>query len=186
VDSKLQIISGKNKGKKLVIPKSARPTQQRTRAAVFNILNSLDDKKMENFSVWDAFAGSGAMGIEFISRFSSRHAIFTDNDSQAIDVIKENSKSITDCSVVIKKVNALDFQIPDIKNPFIVFIDPPYPESDLGCQLVKKIGLSSQPGTIVVWEMETNFNLDEKTLNGFSVLKDRNYGRARFLIIEKD
>lgn len=185
MDSKLQIISGKYRGKKLVIPKSARPTQQRTRAAIFNILSSLNIK-LENFTVWDAFAGSGAMGMEFISRFSSKHAVFTDNNQQAIDAIKENSKTITDCSVIIKKLNALDFNIPDIKNPLIIFIDPPYYDADTGCNLIEKIGLLSQPKTLVVWEMETNFNLNNEILKGFSVLKDRIYGRARFIILRKN
>jgi 16S rRNA (guanine(966)-N(2))-methyltransferase RsmD len=186
VISKLQIISGKYRGKKLAIPASARPTQQRTRAAIFNILNSLDNKKMETFSVWDAFAGSGAMGVEFISRFMPQLAVFTDTDQNAISSIRENTKSIADCSVIIKKMNAIDFDLAEIKNPVIVFIDPPYSESNSGCQLVKKIGLSANVGTLVVWEMENDFNLDEKILNGFSILKDRTYGRARFVIIERN
>ncbi|MBP5707580.1 MAG: RsmD family RNA methyltransferase, partial [Alphaproteobacteria bacterium] len=64
MESKLQIISGKYRGRKLSLPASARPTQNRARIALFNMLESNIIDPTDKFTVWDAFAGSGAFGIE--------------------------------------------------------------------------------------------------------------------------
>ena len=78
MNSKLQIISGKFRGRKLYLPPNARPTQQRARAALFNMLASGVVGTDGCINVWDAFAGSGAFGIEFISRYPNAKVVFTD------------------------------------------------------------------------------------------------------------
>ena len=75
MDSKLQIISGEFRGRKLRLPRDARPTQNRARVALFNMLQSLN--VVPNV-VWDTFAGSGAFGIECLSRWGGCRVLFTD------------------------------------------------------------------------------------------------------------
>ena len=78
MDSKLQIISGKFRGKKLNLPPNARPTQNMARGALFNMLNGILDVS-KTFNVWDVFSGSGAFGLECLSRYDNADIIFTDN-----------------------------------------------------------------------------------------------------------
>ena len=83
MDSKLQIISGRFHGRKLYLPPNARPTQNRARAALFNMLAAGLVNVGDNLCVWDAFAGSGAFGIEFLSRYPNSRVIFTDIDPES-------------------------------------------------------------------------------------------------------
>ena len=77
MDTKLQVISGNLRGRKLSLPVSARPTQNRARLAIFNMLDGLLDFS-HALVAWDAFAGSGALGIEFLSKYNNSKVLFTD------------------------------------------------------------------------------------------------------------
>ena len=191
-DTKLQIISGKFKGKKLHLPEGARPTQQKARGAVFNMLSEIiglgpavrvrePSPRDDNWTVWDAFAGSGALGIEFISRFGAKRAIFTDTDPEAIACIKENTKNITDCEIVVRKPLA---RFDSVEGNLIIFIDPPYSAAKLGEKLIAELEANAPAGTIVVWEIENN---EELIMNNeqWATLKDKTHGRARFLVLQK-
>ena len=83
--SNLQIISGKYRGKKLCLPPDARPTQNMARGALFNMLYEIIDID-KPIAVWDVFAGSGAFGIECLSRFNNTAVVFTDNANSSIDI----------------------------------------------------------------------------------------------------
>src|SRR5574344_993888 len=85
MDSNLQIISGKWRGKKLHLPLNARPTQNKARIALFNMLGNISPH-----IVWDAFAGSGEFGLEWLSRAQNSKAIFTDTNAESIKTIKRN------------------------------------------------------------------------------------------------
>lgn len=134
-------------------------------------------------SVWDAFAGSGAMAIEFISRFGAKTAIFTDIDDGAIKDIKENTKSILDCEIIIKQEFANPSAITHISSPIIVFIDPPYSKFDLGKELVQKLSKTLTAGSIIVWEIENG--QETSYPEEFNMISDKTYGRAKFLILQK-
>lgn len=119
----LRIIGGTYKSRKINTPKGTqtRPTSDMVRGAVFNILQNC-----ENARFLDLFAGSGAWGLEAISR-GAKEAVFVDSDRNAIQCITKNIAALdieTQCQV--KKADALKFiqQNPD---PFdIIYIDPPY------------------------------------------------------------
>ena len=183
METKLQIISGKYRGKKLRIPESARPTQNRARLAIFNILQSYLTADGQ-YIIWDSFAGSGAMGLEFISRFGASRAIFTDIDPLSIKAIKVNTENIKDCEIEVMQKNALDLRISPENLQLFVFIDPPYSTPELGQELVDKLGKTTPDGTIIVWETE---NLGKTTQIGskFTIIREAIYGRAKFLILYK-
>lgn len=179
--SNLQIISGKYRGRKLALPLDARPTQNRARIALFNMLTGIMDFS-QPFIVWDAFAGSGAFGIEFLSRFENATAIFTDNSKNAIEIINKNLNGLPNGRVSnVDTISVIDRYAPIAD---IVFIDPPYTDAKLGVLLVKKLSKMAKPGAIIVWEMENGF-APEINSEFFNVLKDKTYGRARFLILQK-
>jgi 16S rRNA (guanine(966)-N(2))-methyltransferase RsmD len=191
MESKLQIISGKYRGKKLKIPAGARPTQQKARGAVFNMLDGVtrrENPPAKNL-VWDAFAGSGATGIEFISRFGAEAAVFSDTDPGAALCIRENAKNISDCEVVIERkdaVRGVRGVIDKCKNRrLVVFVDPPYSAPELGGKLVAELAASAPAGTIIVWEME-NSAMPAAVPAQLEVIKSKTYGRAGFLILGKN
>ena len=180
--SNLQIISGKYRGKKLLLPVDARPTQNMARGALFNMLNGIIDMS-QPMNIWDAFAGSGAFGLECLSRFNGANVIFTDNSNKSIDTIKKNLASIkedaqveiTDALFVLSKYGAL---------ADLIFIDPPYPDFNLGVLFVKKLTKIAKTGTVLIWEFE-NIHDTPKIDESWEILKDKTYGRARFLVLRK-
>ena len=90
MDSKLQIISGIYRGRKLDLPRGARPTQNRARIALFNMLESGIIQPNEKIKVWDTFAGSGAFGIECLSRYPNAVGTFTDIANDSIKTVRNN------------------------------------------------------------------------------------------------
>ena len=182
MDSKLQIISGKYRGKKLHLPTDARPTQNMARGALFNMLNSIIDNE-QSVNVWDAFAGSGAFGLEYLSRFNNANVIFTDNSNKSIDAIKKNLASVSE-SARVDFINALFVVEKYGATADLVFIDPPYSDFNMGVLFVKKLTHVAKPGTILVWEFEKIQEMPEIDRN-WEIVRDKTYGRARFLILCK-
>ncbi len=180
--SNLQIISGKYRGKKLNLPNDARPTQNMARGALFNVLNGIIDTT-KPISVWDAFAGSGAFGLECLSRFNNPMVVFTDNAKSSIDTIKKNLISINE-KATIETCDALSALSRFGGISDLIFIDPPYSDFNLGILFVKKLGKIAKTGAIVIWEFESN-QPTPKTDENWEILKDKTYGRARFLFLLK-
>ena len=85
----MRVIAGDAKGRKLVSPRSCavRPTSDRVREAIFDVLSHLG--VIEDATVVDLYAGTGALGIEALSR-GAKSATFVDNDRAALQVIEEN------------------------------------------------------------------------------------------------
>ena len=182
MDSKLQIISGKYRGKKLFLPAGARPTQNMARGALFNMLNSII-KPGQCITVWDAFAGSGAFGLEYLSRFNNANVIFTDNSNKSIDAIKKNLASVSE-NPKVDFVNALFVVEKYGAIADLVFIDPPYSDFNMSVLFVKKLTNVVKPGTILIWEFEKIQDMP-KIDEYWELLRDKTYGRARFLIMKK-
>ncbi|MDL2295409.1 RsmD family RNA methyltransferase [Lachnospiraceae bacterium OttesenSCG-928-E19] len=179
MNTNLQIISGKYRGRKLFLPDAARPTQNRARIALFNMLDSIGVRPKV---VWDAFAGSGAFGTEFLSRYDDIRVIFTDLSAQSFKVINKNVSGMPGATVeMTDALNAVKRHGPVAD---LVFIDPPYADHDLGQSLVRKLAQSARPGTIVVWEIDGGAEIRISDTD-WTILRDKTYGRARFLILEK-
>ena len=181
--SNLQIISGKYRGKKLSLPENARPTQNMARGALFNMINEVLDIR-QSVTVWDAFAGSGAFGIECISRFNNPNVVFTDNAKSSIDTVKKNLNSINE-NARIEMIDTIS-AIPRFGvTSDLIFIDPPYSDFGIGLLFVKKLGKIAKSGTILIWEFE-KVQETPKIDDSWTVLKDKTYGRARFLFLRKN
>ena len=183
MDSKLQIISGKHRGRKLRLPPDARPTQNRARIALFNMLESGIVDFNQNLSVWDAFAGSGAFGLECLSRYSNIKVVFTDIAPTSLKTVRDNLNTLGETAIV-KQADAIASISEFGVNSNLVFIDPPYANSNLGDIFVHKLGKLATSGTILIWEQEVGQEreIDETK---WQILRDKRYGRARFLILQK-
>jgi len=124
----MRIIAGTNRGRQLLGPQDAavRPTSDSLRETLFNILGP----SVRGSTLLDVFAGTGAVGLEAISRGASR-VTFVERDRRAIRVLKENIRRCgaeNACAIV----NG-DFLSGDLADRFdVVFLDPPYemPEID--------------------------------------------------------
>lgn len=180
--SNLQIISGKYRGKKLNLPIDARPTQNLARGALFNMLNGIVQSG-QRVTVWDVFSGSGAFGIECLSRFDKPNVTFTDNSKNSVDTVKKNIASINE-NAKIEMTDALSVLSKYGPMSNLIFIDPPYPDFNLGVLFVKKLTKIAKIGTVLIWEFE-KINDMPKIDESWELLKDKTYGRARFLILRK-
>ena len=184
MDSRLQVISGKYRGRKLALPRGARPTQNRARIALFNMLESGIIEPTAKMTVWDVFAGSGAFGIECISRYGA-NAIFTDVSPESIATVRKNVAAISAGNQSkIVQTDAIGAISQFVKNADVVFVDAPYDAAELGRAFVNKLGRATKAGTFLVWEQESD-NAVEPNTEVWDILRDKTYGRARFLILSR-
>lgn len=129
----MRIVAGLAKGRRLAAPATGtRPTSDRAREAMFNTLDSR--MLLEGARVLDLYAGTGAVGLEALSRGAST-AVFVENSRQALDVLRKNISTVGLPGAVVDE-RAVAFVLgggPD--QPFdLVFADPPYAESAHGIE----------------------------------------------------
>ena len=143
----MRVVAGELRGRKLVAPAAAvtRPTTDKVREAVFNALVSLG--AILDTRVADLYAGSGALGIEALSRGAS-HCTFVDRDRAAVRAIEENvtALGLRDRSVV-RTADAL--AVAGSLDATLVFADPPYGFDDWPRLLA---ALATGPAMLVVAE----------------------------------
>jgi 16S rRNA (guanine(966)-N(2))-methyltransferase RsmD len=123
----MRVIAGMARGRKLMTPKDGRirPTLDRVREALFNILAS----KLAECRFLDLFAGTGANGVEALSR-GAKEVLFVDNDRRSIDLSRQN---VDHCGLngANYRVLTLPEQLGRIQGPFdLIFADPPYDFED--------------------------------------------------------
>ncbi|MEP6893209.1 MAG: 16S rRNA (guanine(966)-N(2))-methyltransferase RsmD [Gaiellaceae bacterium] len=121
----MRIIAGSRKGHGIATPRGVgtRPTSDRAREAVFNLINPVDDA-----TVLDLFAGSGGMGLEALSR-GARRCTFVESDRDAVRVIQANLSKVGLSGAVVDKRDALVFLREARARGTtydLVFCDPPY------------------------------------------------------------
>ena len=153
----MRIIGGKFSGRTLAAPsgRTTRPTSDRTREAIFNILgHGVTDFALEGARVLDLFAGTGAMGLEALSR-GARHCMFVDESAEARGLVRANADAlglIGLCKIWRRDIARLGDCAPVM--PFdLVFIDPPY-NKGLGSTALASLvaGRWLQAGAVVVLE----------------------------------
>lgn len=177
----MRIISGTSGGIPLRVPKTVlRPTTDRTRSAVFSMLAS----RVVAARVADLFAGSGAYGLECLSRGAQR-AVFVDDDRLAIMTITANlekSKLVTGAELICAKVDSW-WTRPQVAFD-LIFADPPYKklpdDRDWNPELFKSPFLSAllAPDGILVLESWAHAHESPPPAN-WNCLEDRRYGAAR-------
>ena len=184
----VRIISGQNRGTKLTTleGENTRPTLDRVKEPLFNIINF----KLEDAIVLDLFSGSGALGLESLSRGAAK-AIFCDNSFKAIDVINKNIEKTrnADKAIVIKK--SYEKALEEIKSKNIlldiIFIDPPY-ESNFyykSLELIKELELLNENG-IIILETDDKERILKNIDNEYFEINDvRKYGRVTLIFLNR-
>jgi 16S rRNA (guanine966-N2)-methyltransferase len=175
----LRIISGDLKGRKLqsVRGMATRPTSDRVREALFNILGA----KPHGAQVLDLFAGTGALGIEALSRGASS-AVFIDHSAHALSVVRKNLEhcNISASSHVIQWDIAGNLNcLKRLDHPFdLVFLDPPYHKQLVPIALTHLLTrqcLSER--SMVVAEHEPGCSM-EMAAAGWVLEQERRYGQT--------
>ena len=163
----MRIIAGTHRGKKLIeyYAPTTRPTTDRVKENVFNLLSNYVNFK--GLRVLDLFAGTGAYGIECLSR-GAGYVSFNDNDQTAINVIKKNIGQIWQNYSISKK----DYLSAINSKYDLIFLDPPY-DSDYGRRAIDVI----QSG-LIVFETDREFSHPQ-------IIEARRYGRAWVYLIQK-
>lgn len=153
----MRIVGGKFKGHGLVGPKGegTRPTSDRVREAIFNILaHGVSEFSVEGARVLDLFAGTGAMGLEALSR-GARFCQFVDDSAEARGVIRRNADAlgvIGQCKIWRRDATRLGRAAPQ-PGFDLIFADPPYSKG-LGAKALASLieGEWLNPGAVVVVE----------------------------------
>lgn len=182
--SGLRIVAGEWRGRKLAVPKggATRPTADRTRETLFNMLSSRLGS-FEDLSVADLFAGSGALGLEALSR-GAAHCLFVDEDKQSIDTIRANIDTFdarTRSTVQAGSVLALG---PAKQQTDLILLDPPYGTGAGQVALDRMVRLGwIGPATWIALETARDEDIAIKSL---AVEAERNVGKAKLTILRAD
>ena len=176
----MRIIAGSHKGHRLVAPKGVdtRPTGDRVREAAFNLIGPVDGA-----TVLDLFAGSGAMGLEALSRGAER-VVFVESDRDAVRAIEANLDKLGLRAAVTRSdaVRALAQEAAVGRRYDLVLVDPPYRMlADLMPRLQRHLAAVLAPDGLVVVESDAR---DEPLVEGLALRTSRRYGSARLTLFE--
>ncbi|MBR2240332.1 MAG: 16S rRNA (guanine(966)-N(2))-methyltransferase RsmD [Clostridia bacterium] len=182
----MRVISGTARGTKLnsIDEMSTRPTLDRVKESLFNIIQQRIDESV----VLDLFAGSGAIGIEFLSR-GCRTAYLCDKASNAVNMINQNLQRtrLSENAVVMNK----DYKkcLQDFSNNNItfdiIFIDPPY-KDDIAVSAVEMIlslKLLNEDGIIIIETDEKDREIQNLKKLDIQIYDCRKYGRANLIFL---
>jgi 16S rRNA (guanine966-N2)-methyltransferase len=175
----MRIIAGRWRGRKLAAPagETTRPTTDRVREALFSMMISRLGS-FEGLRVLDGFAGSGALGLEALSR-GAAHATFVESDAVATRVLRANVEAMGAEATILTIPMAA---IGGGAAVDLVMLDPPY---DKGLAVPALMRLTEQgwvgPATLISVETSRAEALD---VPGFAVISDRSHGKARLHLLQ--
>jgi 16S rRNA (guanine966-N2)-methyltransferase len=169
----MNIIGGIAKGHKIYAPDNIRPTRGKVREALFSIID------VQNKTFLDLFAGSGAVGIEALSRGAAR-VIFVERSRKAANYIRRNlEKTNLEGEIINKSVSAT---LENFEDKFdFIFMDPPY-KTILVMKTLKKIDAVLKNDSTIIVERPSN---EEFEFNEFKTIKSKVYGDTSLTFLRK-
>jgi 16S rRNA (guanine966-N2)-methyltransferase len=174
----VRIIAGERRGAKIAAPKgdSTRPTGDRVREAAYNLIGPVDDT-----AVLDLFAGSGAMGLEALSR-GARRCVFVESDRAACAVIRDNLEKLRLTGALVLQKDAFQAVREERaagRTYDLVLVDPPYGTwPDLQERLAAALPPVLAPDGLIV--VETSARIEPEL--PLTVVTSRRYGSARITL----
>lgn len=177
----MRIIAGNWRGRRLGAPRgdTTRPTADRTREALFSMLTSRLGS-FEGFSVMDLFAGSGALGLEALSR-GAAHALFVEQDRAALDALKANVAVLAAGSAADVRAGSV-MALGQARRAYdVLLLDPPY-GSGAGAVALDKL---YRQGWIApsAWIGLETAKAEPANVAGFIVESDRIIGKGRLTLL---
>ncbi|MDC3091048.1 16S rRNA (guanine(966)-N(2))-methyltransferase RsmD [Rickettsiales bacterium] len=183
----MRVISGQLKSQKLLQPKNSliRPTSDRSKEMIFSTLNSIlenENRKLEDLNVLDGFCGTGALGIEALSR-GAKTSTFVDNSKKSLELAKDNCKKF-------KLIRKSFFYNLDLTKNFkkqksfdLFFLDPPYKNEVIN----KSIKLLYEKEWIIsnsIGIIESRKNQEVEKFGFIHLLKKKKMGVSNFSFIK--
>jgi 16S rRNA (guanine966-N2)-methyltransferase len=186
----LRIVGGSHRGRRLVAPpgEAVRPTSDRAREALFNILShgnfAASGLPFADRPVLDAFAGTGALGLEALSRGASA-AVFIEREREALAALRRNIGALGEEDRA--QIVAGDATRPP-RAAFacaVAFLDPPY-RSGLAAPAVAALAAAGwlTPDALIVIEVAAREELPATA--GFTLMDERTYGAARLVFLRRE
>ena len=174
----MRVVAGELRGRRIDAPEGTktRPTTDKAREATFNALGSLG--VVVGARMVDAFAGSGALGIEALSR-GAAHCTFIERDRDALEVLRGNlaTLGLEDRSTVVR--GDVMSNIGLVRDATVVLADPPY-DFKKWTALLAQIGAN-----LVVAESDRDMTLENPAIVGFEVTRVKRYGRAYVSFLQR-
>ena len=177
----MRIIAGDWRGRKVEAPRveTTRPTADRTRETIFNMLASRIGS-FEDLSVADLFAGSGALGLEALSR-GAAHCLFVEQDSEAVKAIRKNVEAFdVRWRATVQQGSVMSLGPAKVPHDLIL-LDPPYDTSAGNVALDRLLRLG-WIGAATWIALETRHG-DELTVRSLDVVADRKVGKAHVWLL---
>ncbi len=181
-DDFVRVIAGLARGSKLICPPGldVRPTHDRVKEALFSMLTG----RITGAVVLDAFAGSGALGIEALSR-GATHATFVDTSAASLQAVKTNLEKthLQDQAELVQR-DCLSYLSQADKAFDLILLDPPYQAGFLrpALELIYQNGLLASDGRIYC-EAEDFSAISVTDL--FQIEREKKYGRAHVLLLKE-
>jgi len=183
----MRIVSGRLRGRNIATPsgRNTRPTSDQTRESLFNILSHAEwAPELEGSIVADIFAGSGALGLEAISR-GSEFCLFVETEPKARASIRTNIEKmgLFGCTRLHRQdATRLRIAPGNLRGPFThIFMDPPY-YKNLWRPVLDKLaglGLIAEDGIIIL-----EVGIDEEVdMSNYEILDEREWGAAKVLFM---
>lgn len=174
----MRIIGGKHRGRvlKTFEGEAVRPTSDRAREALFNVLqNEIFDSVF-----YDGFAGSGAVGLEALSR-GAKKVVLTDVSSESVKLIKSNAALLKETPTILN-VDCVSFLSSTDEKFDIIFLDPPYKKDDgeLALKIIAERDILSKDGVAVLEK-----DREGVEISGLDKQKIKKYGKAFFTFYKK-
>ena len=182
----MRIIAGRMRGTKLFTLDglNTRPTLDRVKEPLFSIINF----KLQDAVVLDLFSGSGALGLESISRGAEK-AYLCDNSKDAIKIIKQNiekTRTLAESEVLLNNYeNSLEYFSTNKIKFDIVFLDPPYKTdfAEKATKIIIKNNLLKEDGIIIIETDDADKVVDNLKNIDVHIYDRRKYGRVTLLFL---
>lgn len=183
----ITITGGEFRGKKIEVPSGdkVRPTLNKTRQAIFNVLQNY--VSFNEVRVLDLYAGSGALGIEAISR-GSHHTFFVEHDTKIFQILQKNVHSISTSkprtTLVCGAAHQWITNLNPSEYPYLIFIDPPYESEEYEriLSLISQLPSIPQHSTLVV---ESPYSLQYSVKKNLEMIKTKKYGQTKLCFFVK-
>ncbi|MFV0623116.1 16S rRNA (guanine(966)-N(2))-methyltransferase RsmD [Sphingomonas sp. ac-8] len=178
----MRVIAGQWRGRPLAAPKgdATRPTADRTREALFSMLQSRVGS-FEGLAVADLFAGSGALGIEALSR-GAASCLFVEQDRHALDALRANIEKLGAKGAQVRAQSVLALG-PTATPLDLVMMDPPY-ASGAGWVAADKLARLGWIGPATWVSVETG-RTEDVDASGFTVDAERVHGKAKLTLLRR-
>ena len=176
----MRIIAGQWRGRPLVAPKgdTTRPTADRTREALFSMLASRFGS-LEGLAVADLFAGSGALGLEALSR-GAASCLFVEQDKAALDALRANIATLGAQGAEVRPQSVM--ALGPARAPFdLLLLDPPY-GTGAGAVALDRLARLGWIGPATWVSVETARD-EAVSVSGFAADAERIHGKARLTLL---